>query len=152
MHNQVEPMCTLEDLKVVTTIDPHTKSPNGRLIECIKESDKTLAYITIIAPHSMKGYHLHNERTARYVCLKGKVRIVLYSGSKKEEYTLDEYNHQRLIIPPFIATGLINDCPEEAWILNVPTPPYDPKKHWEQEEFTEAELKATYKVLNKGGE
>jgi dTDP-4-dehydrorhamnose 3,5-epimerase-like enzyme len=143
-------MCTLQDLKTVITHDPHTKSPNGRLFECIKEGDLTLAYITTIAPNCMKGYHLHNERIARYVCVKGKVTIKLYSGSAKEEYQLDEYTPQRLIIPPFIATGIFNTCPEEAWVLNIPTPPYDPKKYWEQVEYTEEELEKIWQEKQRG--
>lgn len=144
-----ETMCTLNDLKVVYTYGSDRK-PNGRLIECVKDGKKTLSYITIIAPGCMKGYHLHNERAARYICLRGRVKIKLYSGSAKEEYYLDQYDPKMLTIPPFVATGLFNDCPEEAWILNFPYPPYDPTKYWEQEEYTEEELEKIWKEKQRG--
>ncbi len=89
-----------------------------------------------------KGYHLHRIRAARYVSLKGKMKIILYFPGQKnrEEYILDATSPQRLFIPNNVATGLLNIGTEEAWLINYPDPPYDPNLKDEQIEYTKEEL------------
>ncbi len=132
---------TLEDAKKVTTFD-HSGSENGFLIELYKDGEKTTAYLTATTPGSFKGYHLHRVRAARYVCVRGKMKITLIKpGTKeKEEYILDASSPQRLFIPKDIATGLENIGDEEAWLVNYPDPPYDPSLKDEQVEYTLKEL------------
>lgn len=131
----------LEDAKKVTTYTPD-KQENGFLIELYKDGDKTTAYLTCTKPGMFKGYHLHRVRAARYVCLKGKMKITLWRPGKKtyEEYELDASKPQRLFIPKDIATGLLNTGEEDAWLINYPDPPYDPNLKDEQVEYTKEEL------------
>ncbi|MDO8460995.1 MAG: WxcM-like domain-containing protein [bacterium] len=129
----------LEDAKKVPTLDP-SKAENGFLFELFKDGDKTAVYISATKPGMFKGYHLHRVRAARYVCIKGKMKITLYQNGKKEEYILDAQNPQRLFIPNNVATGLLNIGEEEAWLINYPDPPYDPNLKDEQVEYTEEEL------------
>ena len=131
----------LEDAKKVITYSPD-KSPNGILIELYKNGDKTVAYLTTVSAGMFKGYHLHRVRAARYVPLRGKMKIILYKpGTKeKEEYVLDANNPKRLFIPKDIATGLQNVGKEDACLINYPDPPYDPNLKDEQVEYTEEEL------------
>lgn len=131
----------IEDAKKVITYTPE-REENGFLVELYKDGDKTVAYWTTIKPGKFKGYHLHRVRAARYVPLKGKMKIILYRpGTKeKEEYILDAEKPQRLFIPKDIATGLLNMGDEEAWLINYPDPPYDPHLKDEQIEYTEEEL------------
>lgn len=133
----------IEDAKKVTTFD-HAGSENGFLMELYKDGDKTTAYLTAAKPGAFKGYHLHRVRAARYVCVRGKMKIVLYrpGTAEKEEYILDSSSPQRLFIPKDIATGLENIGDEEAWLVNYPNPPYDPNLKDEQVEYTEEELLA----------
>lgn len=129
-----------EAKKVITyTLD---RKENGFLIELYKDGDKTIAYLTTVKLGMFKGYHLHRVRVARYVPLRGKMKIILYRpGTKeKEEYILDAAHPQRLFIPKDIATGLLNIGDEEAWLINYPDPPYDPHLKDEQVEYTEEEL------------
>jgi dTDP-4-dehydrorhamnose 3,5-epimerase-like enzyme len=82
-------------------------------------------------------------RAARYVAIKGKMKITLYAPgdpSSKEEHILDSENPSRLFIPKDIATGLENIGDEEAWLVNYPDPAYDPTLTDEQVEYTEEEL------------
>lgn len=130
----------IEDAKKVKTVDPSGQE-NGSLIELFKDSDKTVLYLSSIKPGMFKGYHLHRVRAARYVCLKGKVTIILYQSGQKEEHVLDSQSPQRLFIPNNVATGLLNTGDEEAWLINYPDPPYDPGLKDEQVEYTEEELK-----------
>lgn len=130
----------LEDAKKVKTFDP-SDGENGSLIELFKNGDKTVLYVSTIKPGMFKGYHLHRVRSARYVCLKGKAKIILYQNGQREEHVLDAQNPQRLFIPNNVATGLLNISNEEVWLINYPDPSYDPSLKDEQVEYTEEELK-----------
>ena len=136
-------LATQTDAKKVTTYD-HDQKENGFLIELYKDGDKTTAYLTAAAPGAFKGYHLHRVRAARYVCIRGKMKIILYRpGTKeREEFILDASIPQRLFIPKDIATGLENIGTEEAWLINYPDPAYDPALIDEQVEYTKEELES----------
>lgn len=131
----------LEDAKKVPTFNlDHTQ--NGLLTELFKDGEKTTLYLTTIKPGMFKGYHLHRVRASRYICIRGKGKIILQKPgeSKREEYILDSQNPQRLFIPKDTATGLYNIGDEEVWFINYPNPPYDPNLKDEQVEYTEEEL------------
>ena len=133
-----------EPAKKVTTYD-HDHNENGWLFELFKDGDKTVAYLTVATPGAFKGYHLHRMRVARYVCVRGRMKIILYSGGpgwKREEHILDAATPTRLFIPINVATGLENIGEEEGWLINYPDPPYDPSLKDEQVEYTQAELEA----------
>lgn len=136
-------LATIHDAKKVTTYD-HSQQENGFLIELYKDEDKTTAYLTAAKPGAFKGYHLHRVRAARYVCVRGKMKIILYKpGTQdKEEHILDSTKPQRLFIPKDIATGLENIGQEEAWLVNYPDPAYDPSLVDEQVEYTLEELES----------
>lgn len=134
-----------ETAKKVITKDLNGKE-NGFLIELGKDNHLTTSYLSCTAAHSFKGYHLHKVRTANYVCIKGKIKIILYTKNGREEYILSAENPERLHIPTNIPTGLMNETNEEAWIINHPNPPYDPNLKNEQIDFTEEECeKGLYK-------
>jgi dTDP-4-dehydrorhamnose 3,5-epimerase-like enzyme len=132
-----------EPAKRVTTFD-HAKNENGFLIEMFKDGEKTVIYLSAASPGAFKGYHLHRVRAARYVCLKGRMRIILYKreGEKwvREEHILDASEPRRLFIPKNVATGLQNIGDEDGWLVNYPDPPYDPALKDEQVEYTQEEL------------
>ena len=132
---------SIAQAKKVITYD-HAGRENGWLIELYKDGDKTTAYLTAAAPGAFKGYHLHRIRAARYVCVRGRMKIILYVDGKRQEHVLDAASPQRLFIPPNVATGLQNIGDEEAWLVNYPDPPYDPSLRDEQVEYSEAELQA----------
>src|SRR5581483_11191594 len=117
------------------------------LIELFKDKEtgqKTEVYFTTTKPGTFKGYHLHRIRRARYVCLKGKVKIITYEQENgkwvRTEHILDANNPQRLQIPKDVATGLETVGEDEAWIVNYPDPAYDPSLTDEQVEYTQEEL------------
>jgi dTDP-4-dehydrorhamnose 3,5-epimerase-like enzyme len=131
----------IEDAKKVATFD-HAGGENGFLIELYTDGPKTTAYLTAASPGAFKGYHLHRVRAARYVCVRGRMKIIVYVGGKRQEYLLDAAKPQRLFIPANVATGLQNIGEEEAWLINYPDPPYDPDLKDEQVEYTQEELEA----------
>ena len=136
----------VENIKKVNTFDAE-RHKNGWLVELFKDKktgQKTEAYLTAALPGAFKGYHLHRVRAARYVALKGKMKITTYeyvSGKwKKTETILDASIPQRMFIPKDTATGLENIGTEEAWLINYPDPAYDPSLKDEQVEYTREEL------------
>ena len=132
-------MTKKEPLKKVATYDAHKKE-NGFLTELFKDGDKTVVYLSAIKPGAFKGYHLHRVRAASYVCIKGRMKIILYINKKRQEHILDASKPERFFIPKNIATGLENIGNEEAWLINYPNPPYDPNLKDEQVEYTQKEL------------
>ncbi len=135
----------LEPTKKVQTND-YSGKENGHLLEMFKSVDgaKTEVYLSAASAGAFKGYHLHRVRAARYVCLKGKMRIITYEreGHKwvRSENILDASISQRLFIPKNVATGLENIGSEEGWLVNYPDPAYDPSLKDEQVEYTQEEL------------
>jgi dTDP-4-dehydrorhamnose 3,5-epimerase-like enzyme len=140
----------VEPAKRVTTYD-HAGNENGWLQELYKDGDKTTAYLTVASPGAFKGYHLHRVRAARYVCVRGRMKIILYLQKKtaagatnwtREEHLLDAAAPTRLFIPRDVATGLENIGDEEGWLVNYPDPAYDPALRDEQVEYSQQELEA----------
>lgn len=137
-----------EIAKKVTTFDIDRKE-NGWLMELFKDKEtgtKTEVYLSAALPSAFKGYHLHRIRAARYVCLKGKMKIITYERENdqwvKSEHILDGANPTRLFIPKDTATGLENIGTEDAWMVNYPDPAYDPGLKDEQVEYTLEELES----------
>lgn len=128
-----------ETSKKVTTYDLD-KNENGFLVELFKANDKTEVYLSCAKPGAFKGYHLHRVRAARYMCLKGAMKIILYVDGKREEHILTESNLKRLFIPANIPTGLENIGETDGWLINYPDPAYDPNLKDEQVDFTQEEL------------
>src|SRR3989344_3897208 len=121
----------IEDARKVVTLDAEGRK-NGFLVELFKDGHKTVAYLTCALPGTFKGYHLHRVRAARYICIRGRMKIILYRNGKREEHVLDASKPQRFFIPAGIATGLENIGDEEAWLVNYPDPPYDASPQDEQ--------------------
>lgn len=138
----------VEPVKKVQTFD-HAKNENGWLLEMFKDKEsrtKTEVYMSVASPGAFKGYHLHRVRAARYVCLKGRMKIITYEQQDgkwvRTENILDASNPERLFIPKDVATGLENIGDEEGWLVNYPDPAYDPGLKDEQVEYSQEELES----------
>src|SRR5580700_11066150 len=95
----------IEAAKKVLTKDA-SGQPNGWLMELYKDQvtgQKTEAYLTAALPGAFKGYHLHRVRAARYVAVKGKMKIICYEQTDGKwiptEFILSADKPQRLFIP-----------------------------------------------------
>ena len=128
-----------EPAKMVDTFDL-SGNVNGFVTELFKAGEKTTIYLSCVKAGSFKGYHLHRVRAARYFCIKGRIKIILYKNGIREEHVLDENEPTRLCIPSNIATGILNIGATDGWLINYPDPPYDPDLLDEQVEYTEEEL------------
>lgn len=141
---------THEQCKRVETKDP-TGKPNGFLIELNKtgrRGNKTATYLTAAYPGCFKGYHAHRVRESNYVCIRGRIKVVLVTKYGVQEYILEETNPVRLNIPINIPTAIINESEtDEAWLINCPDPAYDPALTFEQVDLATIE-EATEWVKN----
>jgi dTDP-4-dehydrorhamnose 3,5-epimerase len=129
----------LESSKKVITLNLQGEA-NGFLLELFKAGEKTVVYMSTIKPGEFKGYHLHRVRNGRFICLKGKVKIIAYQDGQRQEFVLDADNPQRLFMPNNIANGWQNIGDDEAWLINYPDPAYDPELKDEQVDYTQEEL------------
>ena len=128
--------------KKVITYD-HEGKENGYLMELKKNGHKTSAYLTSANPGCFKGFHMHLEREANYVCIEGEFTVVVYTLSEKNVITKYEENMKagdELFIPALAPTALINKSDKQATLINFPNPDYDPSYKDEQVEFTEEEI------------
>src|SRR3989344_6080711 len=133
----------IEEAKKVMTFDLE-HNENGFLIELFKDASdkKTEVYLSAAKPGAFKGYHLHRIRAARYMCVRGIMKIIVYVNGAREEYILSAENCARLYIPKNTPTGLLNIGDDEGWLINYPDPAYDPDLKDEQVDFTEEECES----------
>ncbi len=87
-------------------------------------------YFSTIFENKIKAWHLHKEATLNYVCVYGKVKLVLFDERKKsktfgnyQEIFLSLENYSLITIPPNIWNGfkgLHKDHSIIANCLNLP--------------------------------
>ena len=89
-------------------------------------------YFSTIFNNSIKAWHLHKKAVLNYVCIKGKVKLVLFddrneSGSygKYSEYILTPNNYFLITIPPFIWNGFKGLGKSESIMANCINLPHD---------------------------
>lgn len=129
----------IEQAKKVATKDMNGNE-NGFLIELVKQGNHTVSYLSCCFPGAFKGYHLHKVREANYICVRGELTVIMYYPTGRKEVKLTAANPMRLNIPTYVPTGLRNDGTEEAWIINNPSPAYDPELKGEQVDYTQEQI------------
>ena len=84
-------------------------------------------YLTVVAPHQIKGPHLHYIRTGCFTCIKGNARFVLKTATGYEVVLSgEEHNYRSVIVPVGVPAALQNLGDEEAFVLNMPYPAWTP--------------------------
>jgi len=125
---------------------------NGYLVPIYNIHDKFFApghepqqvYLTVVAPHSAKGPHLHHVRTGCFTCIKGNVRVIVKTPRGYQEYwSGEDHDYQSIEIPTGIPALIQNAGSEEAFVLNMPCPAWTPEMNDEHEEdFSDFDCKA----------
>ena len=92
-------------------------------------------YFSTIYHQSIKGWHLHKESTLNYVCIKGKVKLVLFDNRKEsstkgvyQELILSPEDYFLVTIPPNIWNGFKGLDKNESIIANCLTLPHNEKE------------------------
>jgi dTDP-4-dehydrorhamnose 3,5-epimerase-like enzyme len=100
---------------------------NGRLIELYTHKGTTEVYLSTIYPQSFKGWHRHSKLTQQFICIKGEVVIMMVDKhNKRTDVVLLASNPETLTIEKGTAIGIRNVGQEEAFLICMPDPPYDP--------------------------
>jgi len=120
----------VKELKVIS-------DDRGRLMEILRKDDKIFqkfgqVYMTTAYPGIIKAWHFHKIQTDNFICVKGKIKLVLYD-SRQDSPTFKEINEfiisldePKLIqIPPFVYHGFECISEDEAMVINTITEPYN---------------------------
>ncbi len=99
-------------------------------------------YFSTIYHQSIKGWHLHKETVLNYVCIKGKVKLVLFDNRKEsstkgvyQELILSPEDYFLVTIPPNIWNGFKGLDKTESIIANCLTLPHDEKEMVRKDSF-----------------
>ena len=110
----------------------------GRLFEFFSGVDHFWAeplvfgHISSIRPHCVKGWGLHLNKNDRYTLVSGEVLVALWDarldspthGLVQRVYLAPDSVRQ-VLIPAGVWHAIINIGIDEAFIMNMPTQPYD---------------------------
>jgi dTDP-4-dehydrorhamnose 3,5-epimerase len=112
----------------------------GYLMEMLRCDDPFFqkfgqVYLSVVYPGVVKGWHYHNVQTDHFVIVKGMAKVVLYDRRDRSptrgevaEFHLGERNPTLVTIPPGVLHGMKGVGNEPAYLVNVPTEPYDYEK------------------------
>ncbi len=99
-------------------------------------------YFSTIYHQSIKGWHLHKESVLNYVCIKGKVKLVLFDNRKEsstkgvyQELILSPEDYFLVTIPPNIWNGFKGLDKNESIIANCLTLPHNEKEMVRKDPF-----------------
>ncbi len=119
----------------------------GKVMHMLREDSEVFQkfgeiYFSIIFKNSVKAWHLHQEATLNYACIKGKVKLVLFddrekssSKGKYQEIILSPLNYSLITIPPNIWNGFKNLDKDESIIANCLTIPHNEKEMVRKDPF-----------------
>lgn len=84
-------------------------------------------YMTVIAPNTIKGPHLHFIRTGCFTCIKGNARFILKTPEGYQVFQSgDDHQYRSVIVPTGVPAALQNLGTEDAYVLNMPNPAWTP--------------------------
>lgn len=112
----------------------------GKILHMLKKNDKNFKkfgeiYFSIVYPKKKKAWHIHTKMTLNYVCVYGKIKLVLYDDRKKsktqgmlQEILLSNKNHLLISIPPKVWNGFCSADNDLAILANCSDIPHDKKE------------------------
>ena len=120
----------LTQLKVI-------KDSRGKVMHMLRNDSSTFKsfgeiYFSTVFPNIVKGWHLHKDSDLNYVCVFGKVKLVLFdkrekseSYNKIQEIILSPDNYFLVTIPPNIWNGFKGIGKAESIIANCLSLPHN---------------------------
>jgi len=80
-------------------------------------------YLTVCAPGTRKGPHLHMKRWGHFTCIRGNARVVAKLGDEYViEYIGEAHQYQTVEVPAGVPNMLENVGDVDAYIINTPSP------------------------------
>lgn len=111
----------------------------GYLMEMLRCDDEMFSkfgqvYLTVAYPGVIKGWHYHKKQNDIFVAVKGMIKLVLYDPRKESatrglinEFFIGERNPLLVTIPAGVVHGFKGIGVEPAYLVNLPSEPYDYK-------------------------
>jgi dTDP-4-dehydrorhamnose 3,5-epimerase len=112
----------------------------GTIMHMLKRTDPHFTefgeiYFTTIYPGVIKGWHLHRKMTLNYVCVSGRIKLVVYDDRHESptrgeifEAFLGPDNYVLVQIPPRLWNGFKGMGPAPALVANCASHPHDPSQ------------------------
>lgn len=109
----------------------------GRVMEILRRDEPHFkgfgqVYLTTVYPGVVKAWHYHKLQTDFFACIRGMVKVALYDdreGSPTKgvlnELFVGEHNPCLVSIPAGVYHGWKCISEYEAYVVNVPTEPYN---------------------------
>jgi dTDP-4-dehydrorhamnose 3,5-epimerase len=109
----------------------------GRLMEIMRRDDPFFSgfgqvYLSTVYPGVVKAWHYHRVQEDRFTCIRGMVKAVLYDDRKDSptrgalnEIFLGEHKPCLVVIPAGVYHGWKCISEYEAYVINVPSEPYN---------------------------
>ncbi|MFO7652009.1 MAG: dTDP-4-dehydrorhamnose 3,5-epimerase family protein [bacterium] len=109
----------------------------GMVMEILRSDDELFekfgqVYLSVVYPGVVKGWHSHRIQTDHFAIIRGMAKVVLYddraaSPTRGEvvELFIGDLNPQLVKIPPGVLHGMKGVGTEPAYMLNIPTEPYN---------------------------
>ncbi len=109
----------------------------GYLMEILRCDDEMFVrfgqvYLTVAFPGVVKGWHYHKRQNDIFVVVKGMIKLVLFDQREDSstcrlinELFIGERNPMLVTIPAGVVHGFKGIGVEPAYLINLPTEPYD---------------------------
>lgn len=119
----------------------------GTIFHMLRSTDEHFSrfgeiYFSTVYRGIVKGWHRHREMTLNYVCIHGRIKLVLYDdreGSKTRgelmEIFLGPDNYSLAIIPPEVWNGFKGMSEPHAIVANCCTHAHDPSRSSRMDPF-----------------
>jgi dTDP-4-dehydrorhamnose 3,5-epimerase len=132
------------------------KDNRGKVMHMLRSDDEVFQkfgeiYFSTIFYASIKGWHLHQEASLNYVCISGKVKLVLYDDRKNsktkgeyQELILCPESYFLVTIPPNVWNGFKGLAKKESIIANCLTLPHN-EKEMKRKEFNDKNFNYNWK-------
>ena len=92
-----------------------------------RERQPQQVYMTMAAPRSVKGPHLHMKRWGYFTCVKGNIKVVVKTDDGYDElYSGEDHEYATIEVPAGTPSALQNIGDIDAYILNTPYPAWQP--------------------------
>jgi dTDP-4-dehydrorhamnose 3,5-epimerase len=123
-------------------IVPRARIPDerGTVMHMLKATDPEFLgfgeiYFSTVYPGVVKGWHKHAEMTLNYVCVRGRIKLVLYDDREASptqgevmERFLGPDDYSLVQVPPGVWNGFKGIGTEAAIVANCSTHPHDPTR------------------------
>lgn len=112
----------------------------GTIFHMLRRSDPHFLqfgeiYFSSIYPGVVKGWHLHQDMTLNYVCIFGRIKLVLFDDREEspsrgvlKEIFLGPDNYALVIVPPGVWNGFKGMSDPYALVANCCTHEHDPAR------------------------